>query len=321
VLDLVMPGLDGLDVLAHIRTNMGDEHVPVIILTAHSEREHRLRGLEAGADDFIEKPADGRDLRVRVTTQLQLKESRDALRRVNGELESRNASLDRLSREQRDLTSFVVHDLKNPLAAVSTNLEFSRDRVGGDRKEEVNEALGDAAVACTRLRSRIDDLLVISRMEDMGSSAQIELVVLGDLLRDVFSEYARRAASTQVEFLRPQHTGARVMADRTLLQRVFENILDNSLRYTPAHGRMGIAACINGQTKIAVSNTGPSIPPSERHRIFEKFVRGDKSAARGNAGLGLYFCKRVIEGLGGHIEVIETPEWPTSFVMSFPTLA
>jgi diguanylate cyclase (GGDEF)-like protein len=320
VLDLVMPGLDGLDVLAYVRTNMGDEHIAVIILTAHSEREHRMRGLEAGADDFIEKPADGRNLRVRVSTQLQLKESRDALRRVNDELSSRNANLDRLSREQRELTSFVVHDLKNPLAAVSTNLEFSRDRVGGDRVE-LNEALGDAAVACNRLRSRIDDLLVISRLEDAGLSAPTELVVLWDLLCEVFSEYARRAASKQVEFLLPQRTGALVMADRSLLQRVFENILDNSLRYTPVHGRMGIATRVNGLVEITVSNSGPSIPLSERQRIFEKFVRVEKSGARGNAGLGLYFCKRVVEGLGGHIEVTETPEWPTSFVMSFPTLA
>jgi diguanylate cyclase (GGDEF)-like protein len=320
LLDLVMPGLDGVDILTHVRTNMGGEYVPVIIITAHSEREHRMRGLEAGADDFIEKPADGRDLRVRVSTQLQLKESREALCRANDELASRNADLNRASLQQRELTSFVVHDLKNPLAVVSTNVEFSRDCVDGDR-EELNEALGDAAVACTRLRSRIDDLLVVSRLEETGLPSPTELVVLWDLLGEVFKEYARRAASKHVEFLRPEHTYALVKADRSLLQRVFENILDNSLRYTPAHGKIGIATRVNGLVEITVSNNGPSIPPAERLRIFDKFARLEKSGGRSNAGLGLYFCKRVVEGLGGHIEVTETPEWPTSFVISFPRLA
>src|SRR5258708_11479364 len=135
-----MRGLEGLDVLRHIRAGeageagAGADHVPVIIVTAHSEREHRMRGLEAGADDFLEKPADGRSLRVRVTNLLQLKESSDSLRRLNEVLESRHAELSRLQREQRELTAFVVHDLKNPLAAVWSNLEFVRDQLGDGRK-------------------------------------------------------------------------------------------------------------------------------------------------------------------------------------------
>ena len=103
------------------------------------------------------------------------------------------------------------------------------------------------------------------------------------------------------------------------MHRVIENILDNSLRYTPEHGRVGIDMRFDHCVEIAVSNTGPSIPPSDRKRIFEKFARLDNSGlGRGNAGLGLYFCKRVIESLGGQIEVSETPDWPTSFILRLP---
>src|SRR6202022_2791418 len=107
-------------------------HVPVVVLTAHSELDHRLLALEAGADDFLEKPADGRSLRARVTTLLQLKDSRDALRRLNEELELRHSALQHLQREQRDLTAFVVHDLKSPLAAVSSNLGFVQAQMDPD---------------------------------------------------------------------------------------------------------------------------------------------------------------------------------------------
>jgi two-component system sensor histidine kinase/response regulator len=323
LLDLVMPGMDGMDVLAEIRARAGDDHVPVIVLTAHSEREVRLRGLEAGADDFLEKPADGRTLRLRVETLLQLTESRDALRRVNGELASRNADLQRLQREQRELTDFVVHDLKNPLAAIWANLEYVQDRV---RREQpaIAGALVEASHAYRRLRAMIGDLLIISRSEESELPLHKEPIALSDLLAEVFDEYVRRAADRAVVLLPPASTNGRVHADRPLLQRVIENILENSLRYTPPRGRIRMAARASSavEVEIAISNSGTAIPPSERQRIFEKFARVDKGRpSSGNAGLGLYFCKRVVEALGGSIEVTETSEWPTSFVLRLPRVA
>src|SRR5258708_6783185 len=253
-----MRGLEGLDVLRHIRAGeageagAGADHVPVIVVTAHSEREHRLRGLEAGADDFLEKPADGRSLRVRVATLLQLKESRDALRRLNEELESRNAELGHLQRQQRELTAFVVHDLKNPLTVIWSGLSFVHTQVHPDDRR-VEEALKSATLSCQRLRSMIDDLLVISRLEDYKFPIHNELIILSDFLRDIFSEYVRQAADKHVRFVVPPRTNFCVNADRGLLQRIIENILDNSLRYTPEHGRMGIATRANGEIEIVVS--------------------------------------------------------------------
>ncbi|MDP9150851.1 MAG: ATP-binding protein [Myxococcota bacterium] len=84
--------------------------------------------------------------------------------------------------------------------------------------------------------------------------------------------------------LAPQNTRVRIDTDRTLLQRVIENILDSSLRHTPAHGRVSVSSRLAGDVEIAVSNTGPAIPRSQR----------------------------------GHIEVIDTQEWPTSFIVRLP---
>jgi signal transduction histidine kinase len=165
----------------------------------------------------------------------------------------------------------------------------------------------------------IDDLLILSRLEDSELPLHNEPIQVSDLLRDVLGEYVRRAAEKHVKLLTPDLTNSRVIADRGLLQRVIENLLDNSLRYTPEYGRVHIATRANDKVEIAVSNSGPSIPPLERQRIFEKFARVETRAMTcGNAGLGLYFCKRAVEALGGDIEVTETPEWPTSFVVHLP---
>ncbi len=314
----VMPGPVGLGILCDIRAHLHGESVPVILVSTGSDREQRLRELEAGAADVLERPLDGAILRTRVRRLLQLASSARAFRRSNDELQARNEALERLQRDQRDLMSFIVHDLKTPLAVVWSNVDFARDQLQGG-SVPLREALDEANRASRRLRAMIDDLLMMSRLEESEFPLNLEAISLSELLREVVHEYTQIAGEKNVQLLTPKPAGGQVRADRTLLQRVLENILDNSLRHTPAHGRVALAAHVDADVMIAVSNSGPSIPAAERVRIFEKFTRLDKRAlVRGNAGLGLYFCKRAVEALGGNIEVTETPEWPTSFVLHLP---
>jgi two-component system sensor histidine kinase KdpD len=110
-----------------------------------------------------------------------------------------------------------------------------------------------------------------------------------------------------------------VHADPALLQRVLENIVENAFRYTPPDGHIALSAHAAGRVEIAVSNDGPTIPVGDRVRIFNKFARGESEPPRsGSAGLGLYFCKRVVEAHGGAIIVVESDRWPTSFKISLP---
>jgi len=240
------------------------------------------------------------------------------LQRANEQLAARNASLEQLHRDQRDLVAFIVHDLKTPLAVIWSNIDFAGEQLSGG-PPPLREALNEANRATRRLRTMIDDLLAMSRLEQSNFPVNLETIALGDLVREVVHEYLQRADEKRVTLLAPKNVTGHVRSDRTLLLRVLENILDNSLRHTPAQGCISISAHVGGHVIITVSNSGPAIPPAERDRIFEKFARLDKRGVmRGNAGIGLYFCKRAIEALGGRIEVIETPEWPTSFVLALP---
>jgi two-component system, sensor histidine kinase and response regulator len=328
LLDLVMPGVDGLAVLAHIRAQASGVHVPVILITAHSERTHRLLGMQAGADEFLEKPIDGPILLARVKTLLKLKESRDSLQASRDSLqvsrdalEARNLMLEQLQREQRELIQFVVHDLKNQLFVVFGNLDWARRRVDVADALELAGILDEGTMAALRLRSMVEDLLVVSNLEDATFHVRQELVPIGDILRPVLASYERKASQKRVSLGPSPDVAWKLWADPSLLRRVFENILDNSLRYTPASGRVAIHATMGSSIEIAVSNDGPPIPLEDRERIFEKFARGSsEQPIVGSAGLGLYFCKRAVEAHGGHIRVMETREWPTSFVIELPTL-
>jgi signal transduction histidine kinase len=170
-----------------------------------------------------------------------------------------------------------------------------------------------------RLRNMVEDLFVVSNLEDAAFCVRPETVQVAQILSEVVGAYERKAQQKHVSLTPSLSVPCELLGDASLLRRVFENVLDNSLRYTPADGHVRVAAKLGVLLEISISNTGPPVPLSERERIFEKFARGSsESQSLGNAGLGLYFCKRAIEAHGGHIKVLETPEWPTSFVIELP---
>lgn len=315
LLDLMMPGMDGIETLTRLRATEHGRGLPVVLVTASTEREHRLKGLEAGADEFLEKPIDVPILLARVRTLLALKESRDALQASRDELGRRNAALEAAQREQRELTAFIVHDLRSPLGVVYTGLDVVRHELG-DAQPDLAALLDDARAAAGRLRAMVNDLLTISRMEAASLPLRCETLPVSSVLRGVYEAYRVRAREQGVRLIAPPETSLLVSADRVLLQRVLENLVDNAFRYTPKDGRIKLGLDNDGDVKISVCNDGPSIPEEERSRIFEKFRRGSGEATHaGNAGLGLYFSKRVVEALGGSIGVEQRPSWATSFVI------
>ncbi len=318
LLDLMMPGMDGVEVLTRLRASEEGRHVPVVLVTASIEREHRLRGLEAGADEFLEKPIDVPILLARVRTLLALKDSRDELQRSRDELGRRHAALEAAQREQRELTAFIVHDLRSPLGVVYAGLDALQHGVVRTHPE-LAPIVHDSREAASRLRSMINDLLTISRMEAASLPLLREPVALSQMLHGVVETYEPQAAERGVRLLAPPETPLLVNTDRALLRRVLENLLDNALRYTPKDGRIRVGLETDGDVEVSVSNDGVAIPEVERARIFEKFRRGSSEVAQmGNAGLGLYFSKRAVEALGGSIGVEHRASWATSFVIHLP---
>ncbi len=325
LLDIRMPDLDGIEVLRRIRSATQGSHVPVVLVTGEPERSERLRGFEAGADEFLEKPVDRSLLLTRVRTLLRLKEAGEELARRNASLERlqselvlRNAALERLQREQREMTAFIVHDLKNPHAISHLNIDWVSDTLRG-KDPDIDEALTDAFEASMRLQTLIEDLLAVSRIEALDAPLALEPIELAELLGGLARAHHRAGLEKRITWAVDVEPGLVLAADQGILQRVLENLVGNALRYTPQDGRLRLSARAGADVEVAVSNTGAPIPEAERALIFEKFRRGRNTAAsRGHAGLGLYFCMRAMEAHHGSIAITETPEWPTSFVLRFP---
>lgn len=126
LLDVMMPGMDGYEVTKRIRENKSLLHIPILLITAHDQSDV-VKGLDAGADDFVRKPFDPDELMARIRSLLRLKHSIDAL--------------DELGRQRQDFVSRLTHDLRTPLVAADRMMKLMQQRAFGDLPEPMGEAI------------------------------------------------------------------------------------------------------------------------------------------------------------------------------------
>jgi signal transduction histidine kinase len=314
LLDVRLPDIDGLRVLQEMRRHPTRGQTPVIVATAYADRQTHIRGLELGADDFLEKPLDVALLRARVKTLLSLKQSRD-------ELSRRNATLERLQQQQRDLIDFIVHDLRAPLTVASASIDLLLERLEPG-PAWVQRALDAAAAGHQRLDRLVADLLTVVRLQNGVMPFNFQTLALAAFVRESSAKHAVLAQAQNVTITATSESPAHVNVDAYLMSRVLDNLLGNALKYTPEGGTIHLHTQSQQHAEILIGNSGPEISSTERERIFDKFTHG-KGASDGEAGtgIGLYFCRSVITALGGTIDVVDGTEFPTCFRIRLPLLA
>jgi signal transduction histidine kinase len=315
LLDVMMPEIDGLTVLAEIRrlTPPG-ERVPVVLVTALGAREDRLRGLEAGADDFLTKPLDPTELRCRVRTFL-------ALRAAQRSLKARAAELEALQRAKAELTSLVVHDLKNPLAAIGSNLRWIASHWNSARtgEKDLREAFDDAQSGSARLLTLVTGLIDVEKAESGQLTPAPKPIALPALCEGVARRHRQQADDLEVQLAYEAPAGLEASIDGELVTRVMENLVENALRHAGAKGRVSIEARrLGGAVELVVANTGAPIPEDLRGRIFDKHVSTERRARGVNLGLGLYFCRLAATAHGGEIAYEPNDAWANRFVVRVP---
>jgi signal transduction histidine kinase len=244
-----------------------------------------------------------------------------SVRRAAGHTRELRRNSAELSTLKERLAMLLVHDLKTPLSVVKTNLELLNQTAafGADERAEM---VADALAATDRLLGMIMDLLDISRSEEGRLSLDPLETPLSAVVSEVVLRHRHLAGVRQieVELEVPAELEARV--DVKLFQRVIENILANSLRYAPDHGLVRIGAASSGsEVALYIENDGPTIPVAVRQRLFEKYGQIDIQESRQryeNRGLGLYFCRLVIEAHGGAITVTERDGGGARFEIRLP---
>jgi signal transduction histidine kinase len=285
LLDVMMPGRSGLELLAELRSRPETARLPVILLTARSQVGDKLQGLERGADDYVTKPFDSAELLARIHVQLRL-------RRLRAEIEERNAELVRFA-------AAVAHEVRGPLHELSLQLDEAASAASGNGAALA--ALDRAEAALRRTADVLDAHLQVARAGQVPEPR--EQVDLREALRDA-AEQVR--VSLGVPGFEPTVEGAppRVAGNATLLRELLRNLLENSVR----HGGANVHVIVrfggsDGAHEVIVEDDGAGVPPALLPGLFEPFRSGG-----GGSGLGLAIARRVARGHGGDLAYEPTPK-------------
>jgi two-component system sensor histidine kinase/response regulator len=319
LLDVRMPGTDGFAVCSRIRALPEAFDTPVVFLTALRDVDTFDQALRAGGDDFLTKPVRPTELALRVQAALRLRRMSTELREHYELVRRQRDDLMRLQLQKERLTTFVVHDLKNPVNTLDLHAQLLlRNAALPESARDSVQHIREEARSLLRL---ILNLLDISKSEEGRLTPRPSRVDLNALARDIVDAFAPRARTSQVQ-LEQQVGVAQIDADPDLLRRVLENLMDNALRHAPAQSTVRlIVADEGGTTLLRVADEGRGIPPEDREKVFEAFVQGSTQqalAARTSRGLGLAFCRLAVEAHGGSISV-EDGEPGTVFCVRLPS--
>jgi two-component system, sensor histidine kinase and response regulator len=324
ILDVSMPagdlGVDdrstGFEVCRRIKRDPRTSRIPVIFVTALNDTSDRVRGIEAGGDDFLTKPHNRLVLGARVRSLLKLKAATDAL-------EDSLRKLRELERVRDDLMKMIVHDLKTPLTSVLATLEMLADGDFGAVTTTQKAAIGDAETKSEDLLALIDDILEVARIEEANISLSLGPLAPGALLAELVHEWAHRFTQERTTASVSVADDAPIFAaDKGLIKRVFSNLIQNAVTHSshPVHLDLS-ARRARGGVLFTVSDNGPGIPPEYHDLIFRKFgqVEMPRSPRTRSSGLGLTFCKLVVERHRGRIWVRSEEGKGSSFYIELPS--
>ena len=229
-------------------------------------------------------------------------------------------ALRRAEQMKEELGAFIVHDLKNPLATILALCEMlEASRLDEEQRADV-EGIVMAAQRTTRM---VLDLLDVQMAEDGALELDVAPVALQELLDEVAEASAPRLEARSQRLTIAAAGDVAVLADRSYLVRVVMNLVENCAKYGREGGLVTIDAAPSGPERriIRVSDDGPGVPPALRERVFEKYAQAERAAgmrSRDSRGLGLRFCKVVVDAHGGRIWVEDAEPRGARFCVELP---
>jgi len=307
LLDVMMPELDGVAVCRQIKANKNWQHIPIVMVTALNSKQDLARCLDAGADDFIGKPISGLELRSRVRSMLRIKRQHDALLAT---MELRE-----------DMSKTIVHDLRNPLGAISMSCELlCRTELDEKQRQKVDRIYAMSQ----RLLGLTDDILVMSKLESGKLCLNMDLADIGHITRVVARDFDPIARGKNIEITTQIPPAPRfVCVDEALFRRILDNLLSNAIKFSPKNGTIAVSIDYpdTGETAVIVrvADCGSGVKPELQHAIFKKYEIGEAIANVRQTGLGLAFCKTIVEAHGGYISIEDNHPTGAIFSVGLPS--
>jgi two-component system, sensor histidine kinase and response regulator len=310
LLDVLMPGMDGVEVCRQIRRNSAWVDIPVIFLSAADDKDLIVRALEAGGMDYVTKPFNHAELLSRVRTHLDLKAARDRLQQ--------------LAEDKDELLGILAHDLKNHLGGVQMSASLLRDRMarhGDSRSAQLSENIWHST---NQLLGFVKEFLANSAA-DHSIALQPERVNLGDAAARAVQDYREAAQRKNLDFrLQLPEEPVTVLADQHAVSQVLDNLVSNAVKFSPPDKSILVAVRSDANGALcSVQDQGPGLNEEDKSRMFRRYGRLSTRPTGGepSTGLGLSIVKKLVKAMDGKLSCDSQVGQGTTFTVWLPALS
>ncbi|MDP9140288.1 MAG: hybrid sensor histidine kinase/response regulator [Pseudomonadota bacterium] len=310
LLDMAMPGMDGIQTCRDLRTLPGMDQLPILFVTAVNDRASLVAAFAAGAVDYITKPFVVEELLVRVRTHMDLKHARDRLAKS--------------VKEREDVVDIVAHDLKNPLTCVLFAAQALHRNPGSEQRRA--ELAGEIESCAEEAMQYIQRFLTRGNADQRLRQFGAEHINFGDIAREA-ARFMR--ASAEPRDVRLVVDGAAdAWADARALRNVMQNLISNAIRHSPAGTDVTVELKPSprpGWSLCMVKDCGSGVSAELQPRLFQRYARQVDSAGADNSdgnrfssGLGLAIAKHDIVQMGGNLWYEPREEGGSIFIIELP---
>ncbi len=330
--DVMMPELDGFQLLHALREDPQTLAVPVILLSARAGPESTIEGLKAGADDYLVKPFSARELLARIRARLEVSHMRaDIIKRERQQAQRLQHLTQESIQARNEFISMISHDLKNPLGAIKGYAQllgrmFRRLELEPTTADRIASSLSGIDATVQRMTMLVNELLDLAHLQ-AGKPIQLSYQS-ADLMAIIQQVLAEQQQTSRKHHLRIETTleELRGSFDITRMGRVISNLISNAIKYSPKESEITIRVTQEAaseqsgpQAIIVVQDHGIGIPAQDLPHVFEQFRRGKNVAGKiPGTGLGLASVKHILERHGGTVSVTSKEGEGSTFTIRLP---
>ena len=306
LLDVMMPEVDGFETCRTLKQQPHSQNIPVIFLTALTDLDDKIRGFNAGGDDYITKPFDNEEVLARISTHMRLQQQRRELEQLI---------------TARDLTlSVIAHDLRSPISAIQSMFSVLR-RNCESGNETTKKVLHEGESLVGNALSLLDNLLGWSYSQRDGIMPAPKKISLKKSFAECAGLLRPQADKKNISLTIDIPESASINADPGMAQTVWRNLLTNAIKFSHPGGTITATAEMQGtRWTVTVRDNGIGIDGKNLAALFSlrDSVRKQGTSGEKGSGLGLVLCKELVEKNNGSITVESTPGEGSSFHVSFP---
>lgn len=309
LLDNKLPGMDGIDLLEYIYE--WGYSIPVMMITSYASLDLAVRATKSGAYNFVTKPFTPQELKAAmesIAKHLFLKRMTQKLNKEEKQI-------------RFQFLSILSHELKSPLNAIEELQKLILNRQGGKKLDDYDDIVKRSIDRIQNMRSLINDLLDLTKIESGSKNRKIEPLNLTELADKVIDANKTLAQASQIQIKTKFPEVLMYPVDATEFEIVFNNLISNAIKYNIINGSVFFEMkSTSSKIEITIEDTGIGMTKDEAAKVFRDFTRIKNVKTRNisGSGLGLSITKKILSMYNGKIEVKSERNKGTKFLITLP---